>query len=250
MDTSKICFEKRLNLIDIFISIVIAISAIIGIILVKLELNETQKQTEYLNRTLMQSYRPVGSIANFKDDGTYSNIIIHYFDCDKKDKFSFLYNPEIMNRGQGILSLIGYISYLSEKSLNFREKFLNGEITEVYADSLLNYARRKPILPKDKYGVVTVFKEIPFEQKYFIYVLAFYEDQDNNLYDTEHLVVLNFEEPKITEDGLKTKLNNNEPGIRSERYSMYNKLDYKRLSTVLKRINSPLSNYISKLNYL
>ena len=99
-------------------------------------------------------------------------------------------------------------------------------------------------MPLDKMDLYFPFEDIGFEEIYFIYILVFYEDQDGNLYDTEHVLYLPFNEPEVKEDGLEVRLKKD--GFRSETYNTYTGNDYIKLHEVLTKLENPINNYISR----
>ncbi len=101
-------------------TVVLAVAAIGSVILLSVEINqfqkqteESQKQTKYLSRTLLQTYRPLGVFGQYVDGIKSEEIKIHHPDTprDLDDRFNLVYAVQLMNRGQGLLSYLGYITY-------------------------------------------------------------------------------------------------------------------------------------------
>lgn len=198
---------------------VVALTAIVGVSLLTAELRELRRQNQYLNRSLMQSYRPLGVAIQTRDDGSRKTLVIHYTPCDKKDRFSFVYQPVLTNRGQGLLSYVGHFYAISTSPKSLRATVLSGNIAGVLFDDLVAEERRQPMLAGQTSVLSVAAESLPFESKYYLSIVFLYEDQDGNLYDTEHVVHLKFRDPLVMPDGLRAKLDDG--GHVTENYHLY-----------------------------
>lgn len=122
---------------------------------------------------------------------------------------------------------------------------LNGKIEDFKPDKLADIFREKPYLPMEDIDLQIAYENISFEDYYYLYVIAFYKDQDNNLYDTVHMLAIPFKEPRFNEKGKKKPVvDESKLSGPTERYNTYYELEYKKLHTVLKKANNPIRDYI------
>ena len=222
-------------------TIIIAIGGLIGLYFVIGEFGELRKSNEISLNIIRQSYRPL-AILKF----TYEKpdlIIVSYRDADSPDLFSFGYEEKIVNKGLGVLIYLGNVSYLSKSELDFRKSLLDGKIDSVVKDEIPSYVRRRPLMPADTFVFFTPWENIPFSRQYFAYSLHFYEDQNGDLYDTEHLNVFTFTKPFRENNKLRTKL---EPGSAfREIYHYYSKEEKLKLIKSLEKLGDPISHVLS-----
>jgi len=220
----------------------IFVMAILGKNLVERELNELQSQNLILENTMRQVYRPIG-VANYLKDLEFQQIKVTY-EPARPGKFSFRCRPLLFNKGKGILSYLGSFSYISKKQLNFRGAILAARLDTLVFDGMYSYARWTPILP-DRYFEIGVgpFLNLDFQERYFLYTLFLYADQDGGLCDTERLDVLMFEgEPVNTPEGLQPKLA--EGSYRTEKYHCYSLDEKQALLEMIDRFGHPLADVI------
>ncbi|OGU54851.1 MAG: hypothetical protein A2V66_04585 [Ignavibacteria bacterium RBG_13_36_8] len=224
---------------------IIALTSIVGVCFIVKELNDSQIQTELLSRTLMQSYRPLGIIqSSFKPNEQGLVILQYLFNKEKKDCFAIGYEPMIKNEGKGILSLLGYIALLSKDVIDFRHSFLDGEVKEVTFDRFGETDRRVTIPPGGTFGISVLFEDVFYETKYVMYILALYEDQDGNLYDTESMNILWLEKATVTVDGLRTKSDKTKTGVHQEKYHCFSSIEKEKLLTQLRKLKNPIADVI------
>lgn len=221
----------------------ILVMAILGLDLVERELKELRRQNAALENTMRQAYRPLG-VANFSKDLESQGVNLVYRPA-KPGKLSFHSNLLLSNRGKGVLSYIGSFSYITKDTVSFRAEVLAARLDTLVFDRMYPYARWTPIQP-DRYSEVNVgpFLNLDFEERYFVYTLFLYADQDGGLYDTERLDVLMFEgEPLSTPEGLRPK----PESVRSyatEKYHFYSSDEKEGLLDMIDRFNHPLADVI------
>ena len=191
------------NWIAAIATLVIAGTAIYGIVYLILEFDENQKQTVLMRSTIEETFKPIGIFKQYTVDNQLdSRQVIIGFDNGKLS-----YNPYLINAGKGLMVYLGHIYYLSEEEINFREGFFNGDIKNYIFDGYDNYSRRFPILQNEKLPIVNIVQDIGFESGiYYLNILVFYEDSFGNLHDTEVELIIPFGTPKITPEGLKPNL--------------------------------------------
>lgn len=217
------------------------ITSIAGLIFIRHELVELRRQNSYLERTMRQSYRPLG-VVRYGEELKEGMVIVGYSKPTKPGRISLSGEPNIWNRGKGILIYLGSFSYLSKEEIDFRRAFLNNEVGSVRFDALYTHARRTPVLPESYFAAYFEWEDVDFEETYYLYVLFFYEDQDGNLYDTEHLVVLKFEKkPKVLETAL---LPNLEDTYIRDKYHHYSSKEKQALIMAIQRQSHPLAGVI------
>ena len=243
-ETSPSNSHHNKNFLSVAPNWIVAIMAIVGTIGLLCELTQFRKQNETLEKTLKQTYRPVGVVRHNFNDAT-GKIGVRFYEASDVGHFSFIMYPKIKNFGQGILTYLGSLSYLATEFIPFREKLLNGEIDEVKFDGLLFEARRYPLLPGgDPYEVKVNWENIPYENAYYLYILFLYEDQDGNLFDTEHLELLPITAERIAK-GIRPKLDQESPGgILRETYNSYNDSERQKLCQFLRKKNHNLKDII------
>lgn len=230
--------------------LLMVIVTVIGLLFVILQLKEFGKQNETLNsqsellrKTLIQSFRPIGYI-NQINIGAPKLRVIDYPPSGRNDKFSFVYKQHLVNEGAGVLVNIGHLYYLTKERVNFREGFLSGDYdsTEIRFDGRIDNSRRQTLLPKDTNEVIIAYHNIEFAEKYNIYLLHFYEDQDGNLYDTEVDINFDFEPPHIKNDRLFAELKS---VFTNNIYHAYTETEKSNLVNIIKKYNHPLWKYFT-----
>jgi hypothetical protein len=224
-------------------TVVLALIGAIGLIFLLSELKELRRQNAFTERSLRQTYRPIGVVVTDPADPRALELLMQQSE-DAVDKFSLGIPYYLMNYGQGVLSYVGRFSLLSTEELDFRNEFLNGHFKKVEVDHYYSYARRSTILPYEKMPVpeiksTALFKNIPYEEKYFVYSLFIYEDQDGNLYDTEHLTVLPFHKPEIEDGKMVARLDSNKGPHRRDRYHSYSAQDKAELVAAIRGLEDP-----------
>lgn len=196
----------------------LAVIGAIGLYVVVDELQQLTRQNEYLERTLRQTYRPLG-VATYSDTAE-SLIIVGLRSGPSPGRFSMSFERRLQNLGDGLLSYIGSFWHVSVSELDFRSAFLTGQIDTVMFDGMHNFARRRPVLPGKAIETKAHWDDLTYEKRYFVYTIFLYEDQDGGLYDTERLEVLDFEEPISGPEGLSPQLAEETAGGR-ETYHYY-----------------------------
>jgi len=222
-------------------TIIMAVGGLIGLYYLISEFGELRKSNEIALNTVRQSYRPL-AIVRFTHQRP-DLAVVNHSDLTPSRCFNFGYTEQIVNKGLGVLIYLGYVSYLSESELDFRNHLLDDEIPSVSQDSAPAYARRRPIAPGETLTIFTVWEDVPFSRAYFAYSLHLYEDQDGELYDTEHLNVVNFESPFSEEGKIRTKL---EPGtVVRETYHYYSREEKAKLIKALMRLHSSIADALT-----
>jgi hypothetical protein len=239
-------FDKIKKILPSIPNYVIAITGIVGLALVMRQLNQLKNQNKTLERSLSQTYRPLG-VARFSWEKPDMFILTYPpMEAKEKDKISFGFVLKLKNKGKGLLTYLGSLSYLSQNEIDFRRKFLNSEIDSVHFDGMYTYARGSPVLPDEIFETYGEWKNIPFKKMYFSYVLFLYKDQDGNLFDTVHLDVLSFQDPISTEKGISAKFDTTENNMSymKETYNTYSTDEKLKLCNFLKAKNHNLSSFI------
>jgi len=230
--------------------------SIAGLILVVNELVEIRRQNNVLEMTTRQTYRPIG-VAYSDPDNPKMGVIALSGKMDNIDRFTIEREYYIANYGQGLLSYIGQINYISKNEIDFRNALLKATIDSVHADRFYSEARRVPIFPEFRKNITDVttkikWENLRFENKYFIYVLFFYEDQDGNLYDTEHLESIPFTPAKVVDGVVKVDIDTTRGVIIRETYHYYSIEDKDALITAIRNLdepkNHPLADILSLSN--
>lgn len=224
-------------------NIVVAVTAILGLIYVYFQLNLFQEQTDTLNKSLIQSYRPLGFIF-YNDPEGKGRHVIEYLNEGKKEKLSFIFRPSMVNKGSGVLVNIGHIYYITTEAINFRQKLLNRDsvIDDIHFDWRYNYTRRDAVLPSDKIEVSVRLDEIEFESQYYLYIMAFYEDQDGQLYDTVSKTVMNFGETYWETERMRTKF---ESALTTNQFNKYDETEKLKLIEMFKEKKHPIVDYFT-----
>lgn len=223
----------------------IAIATIVGLFFIWQQLNETIEQTKSLNKTLMQSYRPLGYITQGVDSSGLHIITIKFLKANEKNKMSFQLDFNFSNKGSGILSLIGYISFISANKIDFREDFLNSKITNYSYDGFYPSSREANLLQGDISILKRQITDIVYQPMYYFYMIIFYKDQEGNLYDTYLVSQLPFEKNTFENVDFPYTLSKSR-GIVSHYYNYYDNEDLKRLEVAIINDNHPIKDYLFK----
>jgi len=161
----------------------------------------------------------------------------------------------IENNAEGVLVYIGQISYIDTNLIDFRAEILRDGIDSVNVDLHYSFIRESPIFRQGKRKVDIVntsifWDNLAFAAKYYLYILIFYEDQNGNLYDTEHMEVYSFKKPEITGSYVTAAIDTAGPMHRRERYHYYDKNEREQLAIALEKIkcltDHPIISYIRK----
>jgi hypothetical protein len=228
-------------------AVVVTLTAVIGTCYVRQELSELTRQNSYLERTMRQTYRPLG-VAKFKEGEQDQSIVrISYFEATKVGRLSFIMERQLSNQGHGLMSYIGFVYYVKagHKPIDFRDSLLAGALDTLYFDNRYHYSRRTPVLPGRSYRIDLVCQDIVFDPEYVLYTLLLYEDQDGVLYDTDRLDIIKFgDKPEISEGMLKPKLTQ---GFESrEVYHTYSDSERQAMVDAIRRFNHPLADALAQ----
>ena len=226
-----------------------AIGAITGLIFLICELQEFKKanqialrQSEQTERVLRQTYRPFG-VVRFRHDRP--NDVVGYFkESSKPDHFSFGTVAEVKNVGQGVLMFLGFFSHLDTVDLDFRKMFLEGAISDIKSDKARNYVRGQLLLQGETQKIGIGWEDLAYLPKYHQYTIYLYEDQDGNLYDTEHIDVFGFVKPYYEKDKKRTKFEAS--GASRELYHYYTDEEKRLLIKRLKEVKHPMVEVLEK----
>jgi len=238
--------ENKINWTDKVSAIsnaVMVIITLLGAILILVELNVMQEQNKYLNRTLMQSYRPIG-VMKYKPKDFLKPITINRIPTKNENEISFVYERNLINRGQGLLVFVGHIYYLTYQQIDFRNIFINDGLN-ISFDTRYSYTRNEPLLPGDTIEIKTTFSNVRFKNSCFIYIISFYKDQDQNLYDTQNLTVIHFQTPvKYKSSQYIAQMDSLKPGAISEDYHLYNNEERIKLIEQFQKLNHPMWKFL------
>jgi hypothetical protein len=88
---------------------------------------------------------------------------------------------------------------------------------------------------------------IDLREKYYFYALIFYEDQDGNLYDTEHMLYFEPEnkinhDKKIVGGGIQKE-------IHHDVYNSYTQTEKEKLLSFIRERDHPMIQYFSQDSY-
>jgi hypothetical protein len=241
-ERNKPNWTDKLSSISTFIMLIVSI---FGICFVIDELNNLKEQNKLLNSSLMQSYRPLG-ILRHKDSNESNKdlIIISFIPTDLKEKISFVDSLDFVNKGEGVLFFTGFIYYLSDTTIDFRKIFLNSGVYNIRNDEIFPYTRNYPIEPNGKTNIEIFLENIDMRKTYYLYILAFYKDQDQNLYDTQQLTVLCFKEPIKSGEKYVGRFDKNSSGSMHENYHLYKSEEREKLIKRTRELNLPISTYL------
>lgn len=224
-------------------TVALALIGGVGLIFLISELKELRRQSSYIESSLKQTYRPLGYARSSPDDPQLI-IVETLWTSESLDRFSFSIEYNIYNHGHGVLCYIGSFFLATTEAIDFRQQLISGVLDSVNVDGRYPFTRRETILPYDKsnvsrVGAFALFQDVPFAEKYFVYNLFLYEDQEGNLYDTEHLDVLPFQEPRIEDEKIQVRLDKTEPSTSRETYHAYSLAERKKLVDAIRRLQYP-----------
>lgn len=242
-DGKRSWLNKNARVFTGLATIALAVIGLVGLIFIVSELKELRRQNSYIESSVRQTYRPLGVVHCDPEQPGKVNLVAGYTP-EFKDKFALAIPYYVRNYGPGLLSYIGRFSYLSSQSIDFRSRFLGGDIKTVVVDAYYSYARRTTLLPYDADGVSrieteAIFNNIRFEDKYFVYSLFLYEDQQGNLYDTEHLTVIPFLNAEVEGDRLVARLDTTKGIMRRDTYHSYSAEERKSLVAAFRALDEP-----------
>lgn len=206
-----------------------------------------QEQSELLNRSLLQTYRPIGWVSNINPESpleTYESFKVEWFskNIPPKDSISIWYKPYLINEGSGVLVYLGHLYYVTDEEYSFRERIQKEliDVNQIRFDWNYSRSRQQSILPK--HHRIINMKALDLDKKpyYYLYSLTLYEDQDGNLYDTENL--LYFE----TEFNKETNKINISKTYTHDVYSAYSDEEKSILINLIKKRGHPMVKYFSE----
>lgn len=229
----------------------LAIIGLVGLIFILSELKELRRQNSYIESNLYQTYRPLG-VAHTDPENPEGIMIESLYSKESLGKFSMHIRYHFYNYGQGVLSYIGYFALLTTEETGFRSRFLAGEFDTLTVDQSYSFLRRTTILPYDRLNVSKVktgllFQDIRLAEQCFVYVLFLYEDQAGNLYDTEHLDVLWFQESQIRGDFVVAELDTIRGYNRKETYHRYTPNERRSLIKAIRALDEPKDHPMAKV---
>lgn len=231
---------------------IVALTAIVGTVLVWNELNhltkqntllkqsvdESKKQTESFQDILRESLHPYPVYDTLVFNTGYVNVV--------KDKFTLVYQKKIINAGPGRLLLLGYIAYVADDQLSFRDNFLSGQLSNIETDKYPQALRRTTLIPGSfqSCGVNVMFLNLSFSKKKYVYDLIFFEDELGNLYDAETSYLITFKDAKIESHGLEAVVDQSLQ-LATKYSHPYNQIERKKLFNCLEKVNPFLMYSIS-----
>ncbi|MHA2278240.1 MAG: hypothetical protein ACXAC2_20865, partial [Candidatus Kariarchaeaceae archaeon] len=151
-----------------------------------------RKQTDLLEATVRQTYRPVAAVDPMKPTTLFrvTNMNQYMSNPEWQDFPDSLKAIEvrinIFNYGKGPLIYHGPVSYVSDEFIDFRAKLLNDEIEDgaLRFDAYRVDSREQFVLDNKSFKSEIFHPYFtPKSQQYFHFILL-YSDVDGNLYDT------------------------------------------------------------------
>lgn len=251
--------ESKVKKWNIWLKIIGAGITILGFVIIIIQLqqfyeqNETlKKQTELLKQSLVQTYRPIGVISYFPPNKESENY--EYLKIDGKinpktlkGSASIIFTPFLINKGNGVLVYIGHLYYVSDIEYSFRQRIFNGLLNpdDVQFDWNYSRSRQETLLPNEKPRRIPMrMDDIEIREKYYFYSLILYEDQEGNLYDTEHM--LYFEAGKKIDDENTIVAGEIQKAIHRDVYNSYTKEEKFILLNFIKKRGHPMLQYFSQ----
>lgn len=182
--------------VNLSLAIATACLVLVGAItagLILSELRQLTRQNDVLERTLRQSFIPVG-IIGYAPQNLDSNVVgLGFGKPSEPGGYKLLLSPKILNGGTGILFYYGAIAYLSADTLSLRKSILGGTFKgDITFDGMPEMIRGKPLKQDKHYSIGLQFDNLGFMKSCNIYVLCLYKDQEGGLYDTEHHLYVEF----------------------------------------------------------
>jgi hypothetical protein len=242
-------FETYASVVSAYSTLGLLITGIVGLYYIVNEFKVLSDQNEILKTTVNQSIRPVGVIA-LGQQKTNAVEVIGFFEGAKLDKFGLQVNYNIYNYGQGVLSYLGFFSYVDTLETNMRKGIMEGKIKRLIADSRYSFMRHETVVPfsidsTDRIETASVINDLMFKSRYFIYTLFLYEDLAGNLYDTEHLTVMNFTEPRVVGNMVLTEPDSSKATVSKASYFSYDLQQRKMLASRIGALDSPKNHPMS-----
>lgn len=250
--------ESNVKIWNIWLKIISVGATILGFIFIYFQLdqfyeqNQTlNKQTELLKQTLVQTYRPIGVVTYFPPDNSIDKY--EYLQIEGKTNpktmegsGTIIFRPFLSNKGNGVLVYIGHLYFISETEYSFRDRLLKGLLNpnEVKFDWNYSRARQETLLPNETARRIAMrVDDIDLREKYYFYALILYEDQDGNLYDTEHM--LYFETEKTFDHKNKRIDLKIKKEIHHDVYNSYSEGQKDKLLLFIQKRNHPMIEYFS-----
>jgi len=164
----------------------------------------------------------------------------------KTQALFIIFKPFLSNKGNGVLVYIGHIYFISDIEYSFRDRLFGGLLDpdKVHFDWNYSRARLETLLPDETARIIAMrVDNINLRDKYYFYSLILYEDQDGNLYDTEHM--LYFETEKTVEEDNKRIMLDIKKELHHDVYNSYSEEQKNKLLSFIKRRNHPMIEYFS-----
>ncbi len=138
---------------------------------------------------------------------------------------------------------LGSFSYFSDSLVPFRVLLLSDNLkpSEMVIDNIHSWERGTAVRVSQKAAsrwVATRFKEL--SQHLYVYTLFLYEDQDGQLYDTEHLDVFRFTWDMAGTKVVRPRVDKNHSGT-GESYHRYSADERNSLKEFLSRTGHPIA---------
>ncbi len=221
-----------------------------GAIIYQMNLFQTQneslqEQSELLNRSLLQTYRPIGWISDTNPNSPleeYKNVIVtgYTINITLKDSIVIEYKPYLVNEGNGVLVYLGHLYYISDTLYSFRERIQKGLIdkNDIRFDWHYSRARKTSILPGRHYLLNMKAIDVNYEPFYYFYALTLYEDQEGNLYDTESMLYFEYDKNKKQGERISKLLTRN-------LYNAYSDEEKSKLLNIINKRNHPMAIFFS-----
>ncbi|MCX5800892.1 MAG: hypothetical protein NTX17_05835 [Candidatus Eisenbacteria bacterium] len=231
------------EILNTFFTGVIALTAIVGTALLVGEFRELKIQNSHLNRSLKQSYRPVGIVYQpTSQEHLGQTQFLPLATRGEKNSWNLFYAPLLTNGGHGLLSYIGHVYTVVWDQMDFRERFLEGRAGRVAFDGLSGYARGQSLAPVDSLRLVFYWKHLAVGKRFFLYALIFYKDQDGDLFDTEHLMSAAVLDTSGTDTTQAFRIGT-APGTR-DNYHSYTDTERRVLRHRLLQLKHPLAGHL------
>lgn len=220
----------------------IAVFTAAAAIFVVMELRELRFQNTVLERTLKQTYRPLGLVKFSHADLEVRELLVG--PSDRIDRFGLGYTLRLKNKGEGLMLYIGTFSYASPVKMDFRQALLEGQIDTLQFDGRYEYKRRDPILVDQEVVTDKIFLSLPVSDILYVYSLYLYEDLDGTLYDTEHLDVLRFKIPSAM-DSIPVPKFISQGSVSVDRFHTYTSEERERLVNCIQKQGHSLADVLN-----
>lgn len=222
---------------------VIAFTSVIGIVIIREQLQQIKEQTESSQLTVQQSFRPLGVVRYTHGEHNVRKMTVGIE--ERTDRFFFEYEIVLKNRGNGLLLNIGSFTFATNKEIRFRDSLLAGRIDTVIFDGMYSHLRHKPLLVDEENNRLILLRHLPFNKSLYVYTMFFYADLVGNLYDTEHLDVFKFDLP-VPGELLMIPEFKKEGSYPVDHYNVYNDEESKKLLQSIRKFDHPMVDAISK----